>query len=195
MPGFFITGQENLDANGLAGPNHKVETRRKHRWIFEQVQSPGYTMKPEFLVFLKTAQRPSFKFEEPVMDHNQEKAYFAGRQDWDPIKLTFYDVEQNPDLSAELWNWLNSVNEIPGVCVHQPGEFGVGGPGATGYKGEGILHMVNGCGISSEMWRLYGCWPKEVNWQDLDYSNTEIQLIEVTMRFDRAERLKGGGVG
>jgi hypothetical protein len=185
MPGFFITGQEVKDANNLQGPNHKVETRRKHRWIFEQIASDGGGLKSEVLVFLKTTQRPAFKFEEPVMDHNQEKAYFAGRQEWDPIKMSFYDVEQSPDVSDEIWNWLNSVNAIDEVCVKKPGSVGYGSNG-PGYKGVGYLSMVNGCGTATERWSLFGAWPKEVNWQDLDYSNTEIQLIEVTLRFDRA---------
>jgi hypothetical protein len=35
---------------------------------------------------------------------------------------------------------------------------------------------------------MFGCWPQDLNWGDLDYENTEIQLIEAVMRFDRAYR-------
>jgi hypothetical protein len=120
------------------------------------------------------------------MAHNQEDSYFAGRQKWDPCKLSWYDVQQSPDCSKAIWNWLNMVNEIDKVCVHAPGASGGTQPG---YKGVGELSMIDGCGVANERWRMYGIWPQQVNWKELDYSNTEIALIEVTARFDRAVRL------
>jgi hypothetical protein len=186
MPGFQISGSETKE-NNVGGPSHKVETRRKHRWVFSLIQSPGFLMKSEVLVVLKSAQRPSFKFEEAVMDHNQEKAYFAGKQTWEPIKLTWYDAENSPDVSKEIWDWLQSVNEIDTVCVKSPGEPGPADSG-PGYKGDAELHSIGGCGVSNETWSMYGVWPTEINWQDLDYTNNEIQLVEATMRYDRAFR-------
>jgi len=36
------------------------------------------------------------------MHHNQEVAKFAGKQEWDPVNLVWYDVEQNPDVSKGI---------------------------------------------------------------------------------------------
>lgn len=174
MPGFIIGG------TGGPGPNNNVETRRKHRWSW---QTLGKASNGEFqspvLLLLKEATRPNFSFEEPEMHHNQEQAYFAGKQSWEPIKLVWYDGEQSPDVSAEIWDWLNGVSDIAAVAVQPP----------NAYKKEGRLEMLDGLGSPTETWQMFGCWPQNPNWNTLDYADTEIQQIEVNMRYDRALRL------
>jgi hypothetical protein len=171
MPGFIVGGKGT-------GPNHTVETRRRHRWIFRTLGKGSSEFASEVLLILKEASRPQFNFEEPVMHHNQEQAYFAGKQTWEAVKLVWYDGEQNPDISKEMWEWVNTVCNIPAVTVDIPGN----------YKKQGKLQMLDGAGTSTETWQMYGCWPQSTNWNNLDYSDTEIQTIEVTMRYDRAER-------
>jgi hypothetical protein len=174
MPGFTVGGRGG-------GPNHMIETRRKHRWIFRTLgQASLGDFDPPVLLILKEASRPQPTIEEPEMHHNQEKAYFAGKHSWEPCKMVWYDGEQSPDVSEEMWKWLNGVIEIHGanLPVEVPGQ----------YKKEGTLAMLRGDGDDSETWRMYGCWPQTINWNNLDYMDTEIQTIEVTMRFDRAVR-------
>lgn len=174
MPGFIIGG------TGGPGPNHMVETRRKHRWVFETMgkSSVGEFSSPALLV-LKEASRPHHTFEEPEMHHNQEKAYFAGKHSWEACKLVWYDTEQEPDLSKEIYDWLNGVANVRSVVVETPNR----------YKKEAKLQMLKGDGAPSESWQMFGCWPQDTNWGSLDYADTEIQTIECTMRFDRAVRL------
>jgi hypothetical protein len=173
MPGFNIGG--GRDGNE---PSNVAETRRKHRWLFEVVGP----IQREALLFLQKASRPNFKYEEAIMHHDQEQAYFAGKQSWEPITLSWYDAEQNPDVSKQLHNWIVTVTT---------GGLGAGGGAVTvavpsAYKKEAKLSMTNGAGAPTETWTLKGVWPQQTNWGDLDYTNTEIQLVEVTMRFDRA---------
>ena len=170
MPGFNIGGTGGL--NG--GPANTTETRRKHRWVFESMEpfdSPS-------LLLLKEATRPHPIFEEPEMHHNQEKAYFAGKYAWEPIKLVWYDAEQAPDISGEIYGWLNIVIDVPAATVDLP----------SAYKKQANLQMIAGDGTPTETWQLFGCWPQDVNWNTLDYADTEIQQIEVNMRIDRAVR-------
>lgn len=176
MPGFLIGG------TGSPGdPNSIVEVRRTYRWVF---QALGYAA-ADILVYLKSASRPSFSFDEPEMHHNQEKIYFAGKQTWEAISLTWYDVEQSPDVSAALWSWLNSVSNIATVCVQAPGAASQG----PGYKNKlAYLAMLDGCGNADELWTIYNGWPQSVNWNALDYSSTDLQLIEAKLRYDRAIR-------
>ena len=166
MPGFNI--------NGGSGPAANLETRRKHRWNFQTLPGIGQSA----LLVLQSAQRPNFKFEEPEMHHNQEVAYFAGKQSWEPITLTWYDVEQDPDISSTLYTWLQTVVTITSANVVPP----------SSYKKQASLQMVDGGGTANETWTIYNCWPKEVNWQDLDYTVTDIATIEAQMRYDRAIR-------
>jgi len=169
MPGFIVD-----DAG--AGVSNVVETRRKHRWMFrvlEQMQ--------KMLIYLQKASRPSFTFEEAVMHHDQEQAYFAGKQSWEPIEMTWYDTE-SPDGSLAMYKWVLGgglgVSDGKAVCVSVP----------RNYKKTAELAMTNGCGETTEIWKLYGSWPQKVNWEDLDYTNTEIATISCTLRYDRAER-------
>lgn len=176
MPGFNIAGSPNPNE-----PRSLTEIRRKHRWLFT-------TFAPDnlfqgVLLFLQKASRPNFKYEEPVMHHDQEQIYYAGKQSWEPITISFYDAEQNPNVSLEIHRWVRSVT-TSGLQAGQP--VTVAPP--VGYKRDATLESTDGAGIPTESWELKGCWPKETNWGDLDYTNTDLQMVEVTFRFDRAIR-------
>jgi phage tail-like protein len=152
-----------------------------YRWVFTVLAEGIFT--PDMLLVLQSAQRPNFKFEEPEMHHQQEQAYFAGKQSWEPITLTWYDVEQHPDVSEALWNWIQLVSNFEAGTANAPC---VAPPEV--YKKDGLLDMLNGCGEPSERWKICNAWPKESNWGNLDYTSTDIATIEVQMRFDRAYR-------
>ncbi len=173
MPGFNIGG-------GSSGrqKSNTAEPRRKHRWLVTKL---GDVLEGGDLVYLQKSARPNFKYEEPEMHHDQEVSYFAGKQSWEPITFTFYDIEQPRDVSAKLYQWVTTItssfqNAGAETAVEVPGD----------YKVEATVQMTDGKGRASETWQLYGAWPKETNWNDLDYTNTEIQLVEVVVRFDKA---------
>ena len=172
MPGFTIQGGEN---DGGQQVSNTIETRRNHRWRWT---SMGNSVQPDILILLQKAQRPKFVNEEPVMHHNQEQAYFIGKQSWEPIEMSFYDAVQPKDCSAAIWAWLKKGNLLDQANVEVP---------AT-YKVRGQLDMVDGKGQTNESWLIHGAWPKEVNFSDQDYTNTDISLVTCRVRYDRAER-------
>ena len=172
MPGFNIHGEGN-------GPNSLAEVRRTHRWIFEGHPSVSG---PVMLVLQKAA-RPNMTFEEPVMHHNQEQVYFAGKHSWESIGMSYYDVEQSPDVSAAMWAWMN-------VCMSLVGANAAAVQPPSAYKAQTVnLNMQDGMGNSTETWAIYNGWPQNINWGGLDYTSTELQLIEVKYRFDRAVKV------
>lgn len=173
MPGFTIDG---TGAAGANVPPANIETRRKHRWYF---QTLGDAVQPDILVVLKTATRPKFTYEEAAMHHDQEVAWFAGKQSWDPIALEWYDAEQEPDVSRAMWDWLNKVTNMDAITVETP----------RSYKKQASLIMTMGSGEPSETWKLFNCWPKELDWKDLDYTSSDIATVAVSMRYDRAQRV------
>ena len=172
MPGFNVLGA------GGDGPSNVIEIRRKHRWHFKTIgRGDSYFDQTELLV-LQSASRPSFKFEEPEMHHNQEVARFAGKQDWDPITLVWYDAEQKFDVSAGIYRWIETITNMTDIKVSTPNK----------YKKAAQLEMLSGSGQSTEIWGMWGTWPQACNWQELDYTSTDLQTIEATMRYDRAIR-------
>jgi len=181
IPGFNI----NPFGGGYSaqGPANTVEVRRKHRWVFETLgRGTGVFSQSELLV-LQSASRPSFKFEEPEMHHNQEVARFAGKQDWDPVTLVWYDVEQDPDISRGIYHWIETVVDMHLIKVAHP-RF---------YKKTAALVMLDGSGQTTEQWSLMGTWPAASNFQELDYTSTDLMTVEATMRYDRAVRSKSDG--
>lgn len=176
MPGF------NIGGGGGDGqdPSNVTEMRRKHRWTFQllgnQILSPA-------VLYLQKAARPNFKLEEAIMHHDQEQVYFAGKQSWEPINITFYDAEQSPDVSLEVFKWVTLV--IPSGLDQSGGRVTVSTP-AT-YKQPSNLVMIDGTGATTEFWSLKGSWPVTTNWGELDYTSSEIQLIEISVRYDRAQ--------
>ena len=176
MPGFNIHGEGR-------GPNSLSEVRRTHRWTFEGHPSVSG---PVMLV-LQKANRPNLTFEEPVMHHNQEQVYFAGKHSWESVGMTYYDVEQDPDVSAAMWKWMT-------VCMSLTGNQQPGGAASVqppkAYKAQTVnLHMEDGQGVPNETWAFYNGWPQNMNWGAIDYTSTELQLIEVKYRFDRAVKV------
>lgn len=173
MPGFNL-GPPRGDA-----ASNVIETRRKHRWTFTVLGSAsGYQWSRNGLIYLKTASRPKAVIEKPELHHDEEMARFAGKYAWDPINLVWYDVEQDPDISGEVYSWLNSVVEINTANVDIP----------SNYKSDAKLNSTNGTGAPSETWTLYGSWPAEADFSDLDYTNTELQEVTVLLVYDRAAR-------
>ena len=175
MPGFRIGGNQGCGDDSQP-PFNTVEPKRKHRWVFRNIGTLDYS----FLVFLLKCNRPKFTFEKAEMHHNQEVAYFAGRQKWDTLKMTFYDVEQ-PDSSQGLWNWLQTVVNIKTACVADPSVYKLN---------DSNLEVIDGMGQPVEQWSLYGAWPADINWQELDYGSNDILQCDVEVSYDRAMRVK-----
>jgi hypothetical protein len=187
MPGFNI-GQHQGGDNPSA-PSNTYETRRKHRWVFETLgQSENSSWTPNELLVLKTASRPKFKFNTADMHHNQEVVYFAGKQEWEPVTLTWYDVEQNPNISKRLYDWLQSAVTLSAVGLPGPAGAAVNLPvqAPNFYKRQGELAMIDGKGVPTERWNMLGTWPESCTWEELDYSANEVMTCQAVMRYDRA---------
>jgi len=46
-----------------------------------------------------------------------------------------------------------------------------------------------------ESWELYGCFLKEVNYNDANYASSEAMTIGLSIMYDNANQIVGGGVG
>jgi hypothetical protein len=176
MPGFAIG---NLDT--AENKDHKAEFRRKHRW--RVALGSNDSMEDKDFLYLKSAARPNFKYLEAEVHHDQEKAFFAGKQEWDPIELVFYDAVSGRgvnDISQHIYEWVNDVVDIEQATASTP-DF---------YKKTLDIQMVGADGEIDERWTLFGCWPVSSNWNNLDYTANEIQEVTVSLRFDRAHKVE-----
>jgi phage tail-like protein len=175
MPGFNIG---SFGGGMPGGPSNVTETRRQNRWYFESLGRGTGTFTAAELLLLESTSRPKLEIQEVEMEHNQETAYFAGKHKWSPIKMRWYDAEQDPDISRGVYAWINTCIDL--------GKMGVAHPRL--YKRSASLRMVDGTGQPNEVWSLIGTWAKDYDGGDLDYSSSKIAMVEVTMRYDRAVR-------
>lgn len=179
MPGFAIN-----TTNGPDNQNAKAEFRRVHRWRFIAIEGGGAVLpnQQEWL-YLSKAQRPNYKVEAPEVHHNEEVAYFAGKRTWETMTIEFYDGQTSTgggqDISAKLYSWVNAATNIAQATTAEP----------IAYKKDIRLELLSGDGSPNEAWVLYNAWPMDTNWNDLDYSQSEILTVSVTLRYDRAERV------
>jgi len=176
MPGFNVA-PFNGSYEGI-GPSNNIETRRTNRWVMEFLGRGAGVFSQTELLLLESAGRPKFEIEELPMHHNQETVFFAGKHKFSPIKLKWYDAEQDPDISKGVYHWVETVISIGTMNVAHP-RF---------YKRNASIRMLDGTGQPNEVWSMIGCWPKDVDWGDLDYSSSKICMISCTMRYDRAVR-------
>lgn len=187
MPGFAVTGQETGANNGQGNvPQATAEFRRKHRW---RVQTGLGLTKGDDWTYLQKAQRPHFKYDEPVVHHNEEEAWYAGKRHWEPINFTFYDkvgsgaggAAGSSDISADIQAWLGGTSQF------QVGDWANANTSLPSvYKQPITMQMLAGNGVADETWTLLNAWAKEANFNELDYTNTEIQTLTVIVRYDRA---------
>lgn len=184
MPGF------NIQSDGRDQKNAQAEPRRKHRWLITDVSVAGRSiLTVDELVYLEKAARPTFKYENVEMHHDQEVINYAGKQSWEPITLSWYDIEQPAEISEKLGQWIQSITEN---WFNAGAKTTVALPSA--YKSTVTLQVRDGQGEPTETWKIYNAWPESTNWNELDYTTSDILRIEVTMRYDRAEQQRGAGV-
>ena len=99
MPGFNVQGGTTTGRD----KNNRAEFRRKHRW--RVTAHTGFTTQAQDWLYLQKAARPSFKYLEAEVHHDQEVAFFAGKQTWNEITLVFYDAVGGgaSDISSRMY--------------------------------------------------------------------------------------------
>lgn len=182
MPGFNV-GPFSGGQFGAQGPSNVTEYRRKYRWYFKTIGRGTGTFSTQELLRLHKATRPKFNMKKTKAHFVQEETYVATKHSWEPLKLTWYDTEQNPNVSQGIYHWIETVIDLRNMNVATP----------QNYKRTASFSMIDGFGNTGEDWTLYGTWPEDVDWGPLEYSSEELCTIDVIMSFDRAVRLREDG--
>ena len=103
-----------------------------------------------------------------------------GKTSWNDLTLTFYDVEQQPDVSAGIFEWLQNDNyNINAATPNHP----------RTYKKDAELSLLAHTGNPTERWKLCNAWPYDVDWGNLDYTAEELCEIVVIMKYDRGQKV------
>lgn len=175
-----------INSNGIGDPGTVFKT--KFRWSFEaEGKDCQWKINPHFV---KVANRPSISFEEIEVNFLNDKTWVPGKPTWEPITVTFLD--SNRGNSDAVISWVSSIYDF---------NYGGGGGASkkmsskiTGYTGTVVLTLYDGCGTVTESWILKDAWPQASNFNDLDYSSSEIADLEVTLRYSQVAYISGCGL-
>jgi hypothetical protein len=165
--------------------------KRKYRWVFEVMQVGGPSTGSFNIggAYVKSGNRPQIDIDETEINFLNGKTFIPGKATFNEISFTYYDVAVKDDPTVNnLLRWVNRVynfekqgsgNSIKATQGSYPDKGG-------GYAGTGMLTLLDGCGFALEKWKLINCWPKSINFGDLDYSSSDECNIELSLRYSFA---------
>lgn len=154
---------------GLESPN--LCLMRKFRWLFfiPEISSWGTNALPP-----EKGARPSLSFKEIEAQHLNEIIYYPSKPDWKPITLTLYDLKKNKN---PVFEWLKEKYDPYKGTWKAAGNF---------KQPLAWLSMYDGCGNVQEQWYFENVWPNNLEWGELDMSDSSYVTVELTLRYDRA---------
>lgn len=162
--------------------NENLALKRKFRWLFFLGDLIGPKAETDIIgnygAICSVSARPTFEFQEKEVEHVIEKIYLPGKPSWGSISIKLYDVA----YESHIYEWLKKFYNM---------EEGYINPAANPInlqypKRSADLFLYNGHGETIEQWKFQGCWPSKIDWEDLDYSKSEVCMINLTLRYDRA---------
>ena len=125
--------------------------------------------------------RPQLDFGEVVLDIYNSKVYLAGKHEWQAITINLRDDAQG------------NVTKLIGGQIQKQMDFVEQASAASGqdYKFQinyEVLDGGNGTLTPNvlETWELYGCFIKNVNYNNMDYKTSDPVSIQLQIRFDNA---------
>lgn len=134
-----------------------------------------------------TFTRPKMTKAEVELHRYNSVAWIAAKHTWEPSTIVFQD-----DVTGTAAQVLQAQSQKEQWLIGAEGQWlAVAGEGSL-YKFVTYLDMMDGNDVVIERWTLEGCWMREIDWGDLDYSTGDPVQITVTMRFDHARQNIGG---
>lgn len=126
---------------------------------------------------VQSVSKPKISHEEVPVHSFNSVAYYAGKHTWESINLVVKD-----DLT-------NNVSRMVGHQLQKQLNHFEQTAFASGinYKFVTFIETLDGGNDTVvETWTLEGCFLQNVDYMDLDYSDSQFQTISMTIRYDNA---------
>jgi len=135
--------------------------------------------------------RPSVSFEDVEIPIYNSKLYLAGKYSWEEVTVNLRD-----DASGQ-------IARLVGEQVQKQFDFMEQASAASGidYKFTTKFDVLDGGNGAAEpnvleTWELYGCYVRQVNYNEANYAESGPMTIAMNIRFDNALQTPlGGGIG
>lgn len=172
--------------NGLLQPKLSFKWRVTFNGLGGGINSQPVTLNA------RTVSRPNIQFEEVAQHRYNGVAYVPGKYSFEDLRLMIEDDLNNLATNV-IQQQLNRQQQL----------IGAGAPwlahtaSASDLKFGLVLTQLDGNEQPVEEWHYEGCWLKNVNYGELDYSASDFVRIDMTIRFDivRQVLLNSGSSG
>jgi hypothetical protein len=175
----------NINDIGIPGVGTGIlQPKLKNRWraTFAGIGGPGTNGDAQPLSMqVVTMDRPTLSFEEVALNRYNSRAWIAAKHSWEEIKISIED-----DITSSASQVLTNQLQAQQYLIGTQGPWLATAPEGSLYKFVTYLDMLDGNEQVLETWTLEGCWLKNVNYNNLDYSASEAVKIDISMRFDHA---------
>jgi hypothetical protein len=179
-------------ASDQSNPNQGLlmpKLKYRFRVVFENfgVSTPRTELTKQVIDFT----RPTVTFADIDVPLYNSTIKLAGKYSWENVTCNLRD-----DAGGQ-------VSKLVGEQLQKQLDFLEMASAAAGidYKFLTRFEVLDGGNgqaepIALETWELYGCYLQNVNYNNMDYSLSEVATISMTLRFDNANQInQPGGVG
>ena len=126
--------------------------------------------------------RPNLTHEEVVIDSYNSKMYLAGKHTWEPITIVFRD-----DMSSKVIKAIGA--QLNKQVDHADQASSIAG---SAYKFGMQIETLDGNNTTPvvfDQWDLSGCFITQVQYGDLNYADSNMVQVTMTVRFDQAAHI------
>jgi hypothetical protein len=186
LQGFLI--MSTISDIGIPGVGTGIlQPMQQNRWRITFAGMGGGTDSQPLSMQAIKINRPKLTFEEVALHRYNSVAYIGAKHSWDPLTLTVQS-----DVTGTAAAVIGAQLQKQQWLVGAEGQWLAAAGEASLYKFVAYLDQLDGNDQVIEKWTIEGCWIKETNWGELDYSTGEPVNIELTLRFDHARQSLGG---
>lgn len=177
-----VPGGQSATSQGLLMPKLKY----RFRVLFDNfgVTSPTTEMTKQVMTF----NRPQVTFDDGTIDVYNSRIYYAGKHKWSPVQLTVRD-----DVGGK-------VSRLVGEQLQKQFDFleQVSAASGSDYKFTTHLQILDGGNGAQEpnileQFDLYGCYIKEINYNELSYAESSPVDIQMQLQYDNAIQVDANG--
>ena len=173
-----LASDQSASTQGLLMPKLKY----RFRVMFENFGSPGEPV-TELTKQVIDFKRPTVTFEQIDLPIYNSTIKLAGKHSWEDITCTLRD-----DAAA-------NVQRLVGEQLQKQLDFLEMASASAGidYKFLTKFEVLDGGNgamepVVLESWELYGCYLKEVNYNDANYADSAAMTITMSIAFDNANQ-------
>ena len=145
-------------------PN-KFEPKRNYRWVLAIEGIDAF--------LIAKANRPTITLTDKKIDFINSYRRVSGKLEFGDLSVTLHDPIA-PSGAQQVMEWIRTHYEsVSGRAGY-----------ADFYKRDIQLKMLDPIGTVVELWDIKGCLLTNINFQTLDYNSDDVQMIDMTIKFD-----------